>query len=77
MYSAQGDYSVDGKMNTSHSLYNEFPGIKKVINRDDCKYNNSPYYPQEYINNIDKKLLCQHFKGTDKFHPVCQIIEKK
>jgi hypothetical protein len=75
MYSAQGEYKE--KINPSeltHSMYNKFPAIKKHIDTIPCKYNNMPYYPKQYLENIDKVLLCQHFKGTDKYHPACEAI---
>ena len=84
MYSIQGDYTNEIKINTSHSLFNNYPARK---NNNIC-YNtlqhnlhgnmSGSYYPKEYLENEDKKILCKYIKENNLkiYHPVCEYLNQ-
>ena len=86
MYSAQGEYSENKKGHSkiipTHSLFNNFPATKlgspmKNKSISNCPYHNVPYYPKEYIENEDKKILCDYIKDKKIYHPVCKLLEEQ
>ena len=85
MYSIQGEFINGTKINTSHSLFNNYPARKN--NNNNC-YNtlqnnlhgNIPgsYYPKEYLENEDKVILCKYIKENNLkiYHPVCEYLNR-
>jgi len=73
-YNCQGEYCCQ---TLSHSSFNKYPAKKKPLG---VCVNGMQYHtpqktnynlPKEYVNNPDKKLLCNAIKNTDTYHRVC------
>jgi hypothetical protein len=85
MYSIQGDFINEPKINTSHSLFNNYPARKNNNNCDYTLQNNlhgniqGSNYPKEYLENKDKLILCKYIKENNLkiYHPVCEYLEKR
>jgi hypothetical protein len=89
MYSIQGNFVPECctdklKTNNSHSLFNNYPARKNNNNCYNILQNNlhgnipGSYYPKEYLENEDKKILCKYIKENNLkiYHPACEYLNR-